>query len=103
MNYIHAAGATPNGQIAAKLVWDYFIKNIDNTYNPTLKDIENVDVYEVWHCYILGNEKWLLATTYPDGMYYEVTYNKAKDEWYFDAYLKVKNIKVSSDIIDNLI
>ena len=103
MNYIHAAGNTPNGQIAAKLVWDYINKNNDDTYNTTLADIDNVDVYEVWHCYILGNEKWLLSTTYHDGMYYEVTYNKAKGEWYFDAYQKVKNIKVSSDIIDNLI
>lgn len=100
MNCIHAAGAPKNGQIATNLVWDYFIKHLDDTYNPTLKD---VDIYEVRHCYILGNEKWLIATTYPDGMYYEVTYNKAKDEWYFDAYHKVKNIKVSSDIIDNLI
>lgn len=103
MDFIHAAGATKNGTIASKLVYDYFIKNIDDAYNPTLKDLADVDVYEVWHCYILGNEKWLMATTYPDGMYYEVTYNKAKDEWYFDAYQKVKNLKVSSDIIDNLI
>lgn len=49
------------------------------------------DVFVVWHCYILGNQKWLLATTLPDGMYYEVTYNKAKDEFYFDAYKKVDN------------
>lgn len=103
MNYIHTAGASKNAQIATNLVWDYFIKHLDDTYNPTLKDLEDVDIYEVWHCYILGNEKWLIATTYPDGMYYEVTYNKAKDEWYFDAYQKVKNIKVNSDIIDNLI
>lgn len=103
MNYIHAAGATKNGRIATNLVWNYFIKNLDDTYDPTLKDLADVDVYEVWHGYILGNEKWLLSTTYHDGMYYEVTYNKAKDEWYFDAYQKVKNIKVNSDIIDNLI
>lgn len=103
MDFIHAAGATKNGTIASKLVYDYFIKHVDDAYNPTLKDLEDVDVYEVWHCYILGNEKWLLSTTYPDGMYYGVTYNKAKDEWYFDAYHKVKNIKVSSDIINNLI
>lgn len=103
MNFIHAAGATKNGQIAAKLVWNHFVKSVDNSYNPTLVDIENVDVYQVWHCYILGNEKWLLSTTYNDGMYYEVTYNSSKDEWYFDAYQKVKNLKVSSDIIDNLI
>lgn len=27
------------------------------------------------YMYILGNAKWLLSTTLPDGMYYEVTYN----------------------------
>ena len=50
MNYIHAAGASKNGQIASNLVWDYFIKHLDDTYNPTLKDLEDVDIYEVWHC-----------------------------------------------------
>lgn len=49
------------------------------------------DVFEVWHCYILGNEKWLLATTLSDNMYYEVTFNKAKNEIYLDAYHKVDN------------
>lgn len=49
------------------------------------------DVYVVWQCYILGNQKWLLATTLPDGMYYEVTYNKNKDVFYFDVYKKVEN------------
>lgn len=49
------------------------------------------DVYIVWQCYILGNAKWLLSTTLPDGMYYEVTYNKAKDEFYLDAYKKFEN------------
>ena len=33
----------------------------------------------------------LLSTTLPDGMYYEVTYNKAKDEFYLDAYKKFEN------------
>nr|DAG99641.1 MAG TPA: hypothetical protein [Crassvirales sp.] len=49
------------------------------------------EVYVVWQCYILGNAKWLLSTTLPDGMYYEVTYNKAKDEFYLDAYKKFEN------------
>lgn len=49
------------------------------------------DVYVVWQCYILGNAKWLLSTTLRDGMYYEVTFNKAKDEFYLDAYKKFEN------------
>lgn len=32
-----------------------------------------------------------ISTTLPDGMYYEVTYNKAKDEFYLDAYKKFEN------------
>lgn len=55
------------------------------------------DVFVVWHCYILGNAKWLLSTTLPDGMYYEVTYNKAKDEFYLDAYKKFENRCIKND------
>lgn len=49
------------------------------------------DVFVAWQCYILGNTKWLLSTTLPDGMYYEVTYNNKKDEFYLDAYKKFEN------------
>jgi len=49
------------------------------------------DVFVVWNCYILGNQKALLSTTISDGMYYEVTYNAAKDEIYLDAYKKFEN------------
>lgn len=50
---------------------------------------QEYDVYG--QCYILGNAKWLLSTTLPDDMYYEVTYNKVKDEFYLDAYKKFEN------------
>ena len=49
------------------------------------------EVFIVWKCFILGNAKYLLSTTLFDGMYYEVTYNKAKDEYYLDAYKKFEN------------
>lgn len=52
---------------------------------------QEFEVFVVWQCYILGNAKWLLSTTLPDGMYYEVTYNKVKDEFYLDAYKKFEN------------
>lgn len=51
-------------------------------------------VYLVWHCFILGNWKSLIATTMDDGMYYEVTYNAAKKEMYVDSYMKVSNIMI---------
>lgn len=39
----------------------------------------------------LQNNKALLSTTVPDGMYYEITYNGDKRECYFDAYKKWEN------------
>lgn len=52
------------------------------------------DVYVVWLCKVLQNNKALLSTTLPDGMYYEITHNGDKDEMYVDAYRKVDNCVV---------
>lgn len=52
------------------------------------------DVYVVWQVKVLQNSKALLSTPVPDGMYYEATLNGDKDEIYFDAYKKIKNVKV---------
>ena len=49
------------------------------------------DVYVVWLCKTLQNNKALLSTTVWDGMYYEVTYNGDKNEMYLDAYKKWDN------------
>jgi hypothetical protein len=56
--------------------------------------ISYADVYVVWLCKILQNNKALLSTTRPDNMYYEITYNGDKGEMYIDAYEKVKNFTV---------
>lgn len=53
--------------------------------------IQNFDVFVVWSCKTLQNNKALLSTTLPDGMYYELTYNGDKKELYFDAYKKFEN------------
>jgi len=50
------------------------------------------DVYIVWACKTLQNNKALAATRLPDDMYYEVTYNGDKKEFYLDAYKKEKNV-----------
>lgn len=55
------------------------------------------DVYVVWCCKTLQNNKALLSTPLPDGMYYEFTYNGDKDEAYLDAYRKVENRVVHHD------
>ena len=49
------------------------------------------DVYVVWSCKTLQNNKALLSTSLPDGMYYECTYNGDKGEVYLDAYKKFEN------------
>ena len=40
---------------------------------------------------ILQNWKFLVSSSLPDGMYYELTYNGDKNEWYLDAYKKFEN------------
>ena len=42
----------------------------------------------------LQNNKALLSTDVPDGMYYEVTYNGDNKEFYLDAYKKWENISI---------
>lgn len=83
-------------EFAISKVVEYFNGRVDTTDRVALKP---EDVYVVWSCKTLGNNKALLSTTVPDGMYYEITYNGAKKEAYFDAYKKWENvcIKVKED------
>ena len=52
------------------------------------------DVYVVWLCKTLQNNKALLSTTVEDGMYYEITHNGNRGELYVDAYKKADNYTV---------
>ena len=74
---------------AINLVANYTEEHMDKTV-----DIPPYEVFVVWNAYILGNIKAMLSTTIHDGMYYEVTYNKEKNEIYLDAYKKFENRKV---------
>lgn len=72
------------------IVADYFNEHVDKTDG---KHITVDDVYVVWSCKTLQNNKALLSTNVSDGMYYEITYNGDKDETYVDVYKKWENFK----------
>ena len=71
---------------AIKSVFDYIMAHLDKS-----DTIPPFDVYTVWKCKALQNWKYLLSSTLTDGMYYELTYNGDKSEWYLDAYKKFEN------------
>lgn len=57
------------------------------------------EVYVVWFCFILGGWKALCSTTLPDGRYYEVTYDKARNKCYVDTYAKIDNVEVDPIVV----
>ena len=69
-----------------------FVVNYHNEHKVDLPGITEEDVYVVWLCKVLGNDKALLSTRLKDGMYYELTYNGDTDEVYLDAYIKEENV-----------
>lgn len=79
-------------KLAKVVVADYANKHLDKTDNMVITEEQ---VFIVWMCKVLQNNKALLSTTLPDGMYYELTYNGDKDELYLDAYKKFENCCIS--------
>ena len=73
-------------EIVKKIITNYVLEHLDKSdETPTF------DVYIVWMCKVLQNNKALLSTSLFDGMYYEITYNGNTDEFYLDAYKKFEN------------
>lgn len=75
-------------ELCKEVVRNYTNEHLDVTDKKT---ISTEDVFAVWLCKTLQNNKALLSTTLFDGMYYECTYNGAKGEMYLDAYKKFEN------------
>ena len=69
-----------------QIVRDYTVEHMDKT-----DTVPPFDVFVVWSCKTLQNNKALLSTTISDGMYYEITYNGDEQEAYLDAYKKFEN------------
>ena len=53
-----------------EIVTAYILEHIDETDGPV-----KFEVYTVWKAKVLQNWKYLLSSTLPDGMYYELTYD----------------------------
>ena len=75
-----------------EIVKQYEIEHLDKSDN-----IPEFEVFVVWNCKTLQNNKALLSTTLFNGMYYELTYNGDKKELYFDAYKKFENRCIKID------
>lgn len=79
---------------ALELVLQYANEHLDKS-----DDIPEFGAYIVWKSKILQNWKYLISTTLLDGMYYEVTFNGDKQEWYLDAYKKFENKVIPRQIL----
>jgi len=77
---------------ALQIVRDYIEEHLDKSDQKP-----EFEVYTVWKCKVLQNWKYLLSSTLPDGMYYELTYNGDKKGWYLDAYKKFENKVITEE------
>jgi hypothetical protein len=73
-----------------EIVRDYIMEHSDMS-DPA----PEFEVYIVWKCKTLQNWKYLVSSTLHDGMYFELTYNGDKQEWYLDAYKKFENVVIA--------
>ena len=81
---------------AHDIVLEYIWRHLDKSDDvPT-----NIEVYTVWKCKALQNWKFLISSSLLDGMYYELTFNGDKGEWYLDAYKKFENQVIREDTAD---
>lgn len=76
-------------ETALNIVKEYIMDHLDKSDPPPF-----FDVYTVWKAKVLQNWKYLISSSLYDGMYYELTYNGDKEEWYLDAYKKFQNIRI---------
>lgn len=84
-------GSNEFEKLCLDIVRDYANEHFDKTDDV---HITEDDVFIVWSCKTLQNNKALVSTTVLDGMYYEITHNGDKNETYVDAYKKWENFAI---------
>ncbi len=77
-------------KLCLEIVRDYANEHFDKTDSV---HITEDDVFIVWSCKTLQNNKALVSTTVSDGMYYEITHNGDQDGS-VDAYKKRENFVI---------
>lgn len=82
-------------KLCKELVIGYLNANLEKTDDTKISED---DIYVVWMCKTLQNNKAMVSTTLPDGMYYEITRDGDKKETYLDAYKKWKNVVIGDDL-----
>ncbi len=85
-------------KLCKTIVKDYANSHLDKSDNA---QITEDNVFIVWSCKTLQNNKAMVSTTLLDSMYYELTYNGDKNELYFDAYKKWENKCIKIDENNN--
>lgn len=81
---------------ALLLVYNFVKSSLDPSDHPTFAIDE---VYIVSFVFVLGNMKALISTTLPDGMYYEVVYDKVTGTIYLVAYKRWQQLTVRGEDI----
>lgn len=81
-------------KLCKTIVKDYANSHLDKSDNT---QITEDNVFIVWSCKTLQNNKAMVSTILLDSMYYELTYNGNKNELYFDAYKKWENKCIKID------
>lgn len=84
--------------VALGIVRKYILDHLDKS-----DELLPFDVYFVWKSKVLQNWKYLIASSLLDGMYYELTFNGDKKEWYLDAYKKFENRVISQELAESWI
>ncbi|MBQ4447441.1 MAG: hypothetical protein II897_04020 [Clostridia bacterium] len=85
-------------QIALDIVRSYIFEHLDKSEN-----VPPFDVFTVWKSKVLQNWKFLISSTLHDGMYYELTYNGDRREWYLDAYKKFENRCIPENVATEIV
>ncbi len=79
-----------------KLVKAVVVEHHNRSNDPGVSQITEDDVFIVWSCKTLQNNKAMASAKDTYAMYYELTYNGDKDELYVDAYVKFGNVCIKN-------